>query len=75
MATKLSTSPKEQPLAGGTTIVAGQMYVHADSGVVVVAPSNMTAAAFATLIGASAIKAIDYPSRVEQYTDGSHLFD
>jgi hypothetical protein len=67
-------SPKEAVVSDG--VIAGRMYVHADTGVVVVAPITQSAAAFAASIGASAVKAIDYPARVGAYPDsGLNLFE
>jgi hypothetical protein len=69
------SSPKEI-LLNGANVVAGNMYVNADTGQVVVPATNMTAAAFATLIGASGIKSIDYPGRVGAFSDtGRPIFD
>ena len=62
MANKLG-SAKEVPISSGTPLVAGTMVVNADTNNVVVAPSNLTAAALATLLGCSAIKSIDLPAR------------
>lgn len=75
MANKLG-SPKEVPIASGTPLVAGTMVVNADTNNVVVVPSNLTAAALATLLGCSAIKTIDVIARRDQFFDtGKGLFE
>lgn len=69
-------SVKEVPIPGGATLVAGMMVVNADTNGVVVVPSGQTAAALAALLGCSAIKTIDYPSRVGAFADtGKPIFE
>jgi hypothetical protein len=68
-----SISPKEVVVSDG--VVAGRMYVHADTGAVVVAPLTQSAAAFAASIGASAILAVDLPARVGAFSNGLNLFE
>jgi hypothetical protein len=69
-------SPKEVPIPSGTVLMSGAMYVNADTNGVIVAPSNLTAAALATLVGCSAVKTIDLPARVGAFPDtGRGIFD
>jgi hypothetical protein len=70
-------SPKEVPLAGGASLVAGTMLVNGDTNGVIVVPANMTAAALVTLLGISSnLKTIDLGARSGAFPDsGKPIFD
>lgn len=76
MANKLG-SPKVVPIASGTTLVAGQLYVSGDTNLPFVAPRTDTAANIAASLGiVSNIRTIDLPARVGAFPDtGRGIFD
>lgn len=79
MTTKVTNagSVKEQPISGGATVNAGQMYVNGDSNAVIVAPVTETATSSASRLGiSSSLKTIDLPARVGAFSDtGKPIFE
>lgn len=69
-------SSRETVIAGATTLVAGALYINADTNAAVVNPSAQTATSLATALGASALKKIDLPARVGAHPDtGLPIFE
>jgi hypothetical protein len=65
-----ASSPREQPIAGGTTLNQGQLYVNGDTGVPFAAPRTDTAASIAASLGiVSHITTIDLGARSGAYAD------
>jgi hypothetical protein len=69
-------SPKEVQIAGSANLVAGTLVVNSDTNLPVVVPSNQTASALATALGASGLKSIDLNARMGAYpSSGLCLFE
>jgi hypothetical protein len=76
MPPKAAVPPRETPIAGGTIIPAGQLFVVKDTNKVVVNPVAQTAAALLASVGGTTLTTCDVSARSGSFPDsGLPIFE